>query len=135
MALRSVVAGKPGARSTPNPSRHRIMRARKTGRASMRVTSVDEAKENRLAQENPIPMSPARAAGDSVCGPASWRESGLSSVCSQPVVSGAVFDLHGHTVGQGQGVSHGVEDPRDQRFLFVEGEVENEFVVNLQQHP
>ncbi len=57
-----------------------------------------------------------------------------SSVCRQPVRAGAVFDFDGHAVGQRQGGFHGVEDERDEFVLFVEGEVEDEFVVDLEQH-
>lgn len=56
------------------------------------------------------------------------------SVGGEPVGAGAVFDFDGDVVRQREGGAHGVEDFRDELFLFVGGEVEDEFVVDLEEH-
>ena len=45
-----------------------------------------------------------------------------------------MFDFDGHAVGERQGGFHGVEDEGHEYVLFVEGEVEDEFVMDLEQH-
>ncbi len=63
------------------------------------------------------------------------RQRSLSDLMrGQPVGAGAVLDEDRHVAGQGQGGLHGIEDLRDEFSLFLGGEVEDEFVVDLEQH-
>lgn len=52
----------------------------------------------------------------------------------EPVWAGAVFDFDRDAVGQREGGAHGVEDFRDELFLLIDGEIEDEFVMHLQEH-
>ena len=57
-----------------------------------------------------------------------------ASMRRQPVFPGAVLDEDGDAVGQWQGGFHDVEDFGDKLGLLVGVEVEDEFVVNLEEH-
>ena len=52
----------------------------------------------------------------------------------QPVFSRAFFDEDGDAVGEGEGGFHDVEDFRDEDGFLVGVEVEDEFVVDLEEH-
>lgn len=56
------------------------------------------------------------------------------SMCRQPVGAGAGFDFERDAVGKNEGGLHGFEDFWDEFILLVFGEVEDEFVVDLEQH-
>ncbi len=56
----------------------------------------------------------------------------LSSMCLEPVGAEAAFDDDGHAVER-QGIGHEAFDERADRFFFVEGHFEDEFVVDLEE--
>ncbi len=55
-------------------------------------------------------------------------------VGGEPIFSGAEFDEDGDVVREGEGGLHGVEDFWDEFFLLGGVEVEDEFVVDLEEH-
>ncbi len=52
----------------------------------------------------------------------------------QPVCPGPEFHLNGNAAWEGQSCFHGIEDFWDKLLPLVEGEIEDEFIVHLEQH-